>query len=190
MASDIRASPLSSPAGTLWLTGLPGAGKTTIAHRALSELRGSGRPACVLDGDLLREGLSSDLGFSRADRGEQARRAAHVATMFSEAGVVAIVALVSPYAEDRAMARQIHARLSLPFFEVWVATPQEICQQRDRRGLYAQARRGEISGLTGVDAPYEEPQAPDLRIHSQAEDPGGLAQRLIELLPARPSPEP
>jgi bifunctional enzyme CysN/CysC len=87
------------------------------------------------------------------------------------------------------MARQIHARLSQPFFEVWVATPQDVCEQRDRRGLYAQARRGEISGLTGVDAPYEQPQAPDLCIQSQAEDPGVLARRVIDLLPPRLSLE-
>jgi len=114
----------------------------------------------VLDGDVLREGLSSDLGLTRADRAEQARRAAHVAAIVAASGFVAIVALVSPYADDRQRARHIHEEQGLRFSEVWVDTPLVVCEQRDPKGLYSRARAGSLQGMTGVDAPYEPCNAP------------------------------
>ncbi len=168
--------------GTLWLTGLPGAGKTTLALAAERVLLRRGHAVCVLDGDVLRSGLSSDLGLSPADRREQARRAAHVAALVSGAGVVALVALVSPYAEDRQRARDIHKERGLPFFEVWVNTPLAVCEQRDPKGLYARARAGELGDLTGVDAPYQAPESPELRVAGYGEDSEEVAARIVELL--------
>lgn len=179
---DVAAGEPPPAGGTLWLTGFSGAGKTTLALAAERELRRRGLSVCLLDGDMLREGLSRDLGLSRGDRGEQARRAAHVARLISKAGVVAIVALVSPYAEDRRAARRIHDEVDLPFFLVWVDTPITICEQRDPKGLYARARAGELRSLTGLDAPYELPEAPDLRVAGYGEDPNEAAGRIVRLL--------
>lgn len=176
---------LARSAQTLWLTGLSGAGKTTLARAIEQQLVGSGRPACVLDGDELRRGLTRDLGLSHEDRSEQARRAAHVAALIARSGVVAIVALISPYAEDRSNAREIHEQLGLPFLEVWVDTPVEICECRDPKGLYARARAGELRDLTGLDAPYEPPSAPDLRVEGYGEDPTAAASEIIALLGLR-----
>gem|GEM_PF-1065496 len=181
----LRSGRLNRRARTVWLTGLPAAGKTTLALAVERELTRMGLPTCVLDGDELRKGLSSDLGLSPADRAEQARRAAHAATMISRSGVTAIVALVSPYAEDRRRARRIHDEHGVPFFEVWVDTSLDVCEQRDPKGLYARARAGELVGLTGVDAPYEPPKTPDLPVIADDEDPKNLATRIVELLFAR-----
>jgi bifunctional enzyme CysN/CysC len=165
------------------LTGLPGAGKSTVASALQAELILRGQCAAIVDGDVLRHGLSADLGLSREDRSEQARRAAHIAALICRAGVIAIVALVSPHAEDRRRARVIHAERGLPFFEVWIDTPRVVCQERDPKGLYARARSGEISGLTGYDAPYEEPVGADLRIGGFGEAPEKTAGRIADLLP-------
>jgi bifunctional enzyme CysN/CysC len=157
-------SPLGSPGITLWLTGLSGAGKTTIAGAIEQRLAEYGRTGVTLDGDVLRRGLSSDLGLSPSDRSEQARRTAHVAALIAGAGLVAIVSLISPYAEDRARARDIHEAGGLDFREIWVDTPLRVCQARDPKGLYARARAGEIQGVTGLDAPYDEPRDPDVHV--------------------------
>jgi adenylyl-sulfate kinase len=171
---------------TLWLTGLPAAGKTTLAAAVERELGRRGSRGCVLDGDVLRKGLSSDLGLSRGDRAEQARRAAHVATLISQAGMVAVVALVSPYAADRLNAREIHHRLRLRFIEVWVDTPLAVCEQRDPKGLYARARGGDLPDFTGLDAPYERPDAAELRIVGFGEHPNAGARRIVDFLCAQP----
>lgn len=173
---------------TLWLTGLSGAGKTTLALAIERELEGAGRTACVLDGDELRSGLTSDLGLAPEDRSEQARRAAHVAALIARCGVVAIVALISPYAEDRRNARAIHMQRGLPFFEIWVSTPVDICERRDPKGLYARARAGELHDFTGLDAPYEAPQSPDLQIEGYGEDPVLRATEIAGLLDLGPKP--
>ena len=177
-------------AATIWLTGLPAAGKTTLAYAVRDVLAERGDAVCVLDGDVLRKGLSSDLGLTPADRYEQARRAAQVAALLAGEGVVAIVALVSPYRGARLRARQIHDRLGLRFIEVWVDTPLAICQQRDPKGLYAEARAGRLQGLTGISAAYEPPESPELRVSGHDESPDELAKQIVDLLlasRARPS---
>src|ERR671933_1756032 len=153
---------LGGPGGTVWFTGLPSSGKSTVAAAVEARLLAAGRAAYQLDGDNLRHGLNGDLGFSPADRTENVRRTAEVAALLADAGVVAIAALVSPYVADRDAARAVHDHRGLPFLEVHVTTPLEECERRDPKGLYARARAGELPGLTGVDAPYEPPEHPDL----------------------------
>jgi bifunctional enzyme CysN/CysC len=155
---------LGQRGATVWLTGLSGAGKSTIARALERALVERGVAAYVLDGDNLRHGLTGDLGFSAEDRAENVRRVAHVAHLFADSGAVAIVGLVSPYRADRDAARELHERDGLDFVEVWVSTPLEVCERRDEKGLYARARRGEIRGLTGVDDPYEPPERADLDV--------------------------
>ena len=152
---------------TVWFTGLSGSGKSTVAMALEQQLVGTGIPAYLLDGDNLRHGLNGDLGFDAASRNENVRRAGEVAVLFADAGVVAIVPLISPYRADRDRVRDRHAELGLQFVEVFVDTPIELCEERDVKGLYAKARAGEIKGFTGVDDPYEAPSAPELRL-----DPG------------------
>jgi adenylylsulfate kinase len=152
------------PGATVWLTGLPSAGKTTIA-RALSELlQADGRRVEVLDGDELRANLTADLGFSKADRATNVARIGYVARLLARHGVVVLVPVIAPYADARDQVRASHADDQTPFVEVHVATAVEVCADRDVKGLYAKQRAGEVSGLTGVDDPYEEPVAPDLRL--------------------------
>ena len=134
---------------TIWLTGLPGAGKSTIGEELERRLIAAGRPAYLLDGENLRHGLSADLGFSDADRHEHARRAANVASILADTGNVAIVALVSPMAADRAYARELHEQADLHFVEAWVDTPLDECERRDPAGLYRRAWAGELTGFTG-----------------------------------------
>ena len=147
---------------TLWFTGLPGAGKTTLAMHLEARLVHQGRPAYVLDGDNLRHGLCRGLGFSDADRSENIRRIAEVCRLFNDAGVIALSALVSPLAVQRAMARDIVGVSR--FVEIHVATPLAVCEQRDPKGLYQRARQGTLKGLTGVDGLYEPPAHPGLRL--------------------------
>jgi adenylyl-sulfate kinase len=157
-----RWAALGGAGATVWFTGLPASGKSTVAAGLEARLLAAGRPAYVLDGDNLRHGLNGDLGFSAADRAENVRRTAEVSALLADAGVVVLVALVSPYRADRAAARAAHERRELPFLEVHVATPLEECERRDPKGLYARARAGELRGLTGVDDPYEPPETAEV----------------------------
>lgn len=161
---------------TLWFTGLPGAGKTTLA-RALQDSVKPGH-LIILDGDELRATISADLGFSTEDRSEQARRVAALARLLNNQGVNVAVCLVSPSSRDREMARQV---VGTGFVEVFVDAPLEVVEQRDPKGLYAKARRGELKGLTGLDAPYEAPIAPEVHLRS-----GEISLRecVLELLKA------
>jgi bifunctional enzyme CysN/CysC len=161
---DSRRNLLEQEGAVIWMTGLPSSGKSSIAHAVEESLLQAGRSAYVLDGDNLRHGLNGDLGFSDEDRAENVRRTAHVARLMADAGTVAIVSLVSPFAADRNQARELVESEGLPFYEVWVSTPVEECEKRDPKGLYAKARAGELKGFTGVDGPYEAPLSPDLEL--------------------------
>jgi adenylyl-sulfate kinase len=164
LARDERWAALGLQGATVWLTGLPASGKSTIAAALEARLVRAGRPAYRLDGDNLRHGICGNLGFTDADRDENVRRTAEIARLFADAGVVAIVSLVSPFATARAAARELHERDGIAFVEVYVNTPVEECTRRDPKGLYAQAAAGDLPGFTGVDAPYERPAAPELEL--------------------------
>jgi adenylyl-sulfate kinase len=153
---------LHQQGATVWFTGLPGSGKSTVAAAVEERLVDLGRCAYRLDGDNMRHGICGDLGFSPDDREQNVRRVGEVARLFADAGTVALVSLVSPYAACRERVRELHERDGLLFLEVFLDTPAEECARRDPKGLYAGARRGRITGLTGVDAPYERPMRPDL----------------------------
>ncbi len=185
MTRERRWSALGHPGATLWFTGLPGAGKSTIAAAVEERLIGAGQAAFLLDGDNLRHGLNGDLGFDEPARRENVRRTAHVAQLLAESGTVALVSLVSPYAADREFAAKLHVEQKLEFIEVFVDAPLELCEQRDPKGLYARARAGELAGLTGVGAPYERPADPDLVLGALEETVERGVERVIEVLAAR-----
>ena len=147
---------------TVWLTGLSGSGKSTIATELARELLNTSRLSYILDADNVRLGLNSDLGYSDDDRTENIRRMAEVACLFADSGTVAIVPIISPFIASREHARKIHEQRQLRFIEVHVATPVDECERRDTKGLYAKVRNGEITGLSGVDSPYEAPKSPDV----------------------------
>jgi bifunctional enzyme CysN/CysC len=155
---------LGQSGATVWLTGLPASGKSTIAVALERRLVEAGRAAYLLDGDNIRHGLSDDLSFRPGDRAENIRRVGQVARLFADAGVVAVVSLISPLAADREVPRRLHEAAGLPFLEVFVDTDVDECARRDPKGLYEKARAGEIQGFTGVDAPYEPPADPEVRI--------------------------
>ncbi len=165
---------------TVWFTGLPASGKSTVAAAVEAELVRSGRAAYRLDGDNLRHGVCGDLGFTAEDRDRNVRRTAEVARLFADAGLVALVSVVSPYADARAFARDLHERDGLRFVEVFVNTPLEVCEQRDPKGLYARAKEGKLKGFTGVDDPYEPPRAPDIELREL--DLGLAVERVLDAL--------
>jgi bifunctional enzyme CysN/CysC len=181
VTSADRAAALGFKGATIWFTGLPASGKSTLAVEIEALLIGAGRPALRLDGDNLRHGLNGDLGFSADDRAENVRRTAHAAALLAEAGVVALTALVSPYRADRDTARAIHEAAGLRFLEVWVSTGLAECERRDPKGLYARARAGELPGLTGVGDVYEIPESPDLTIGDAEPIPAAAARVLAAL---------
>jgi bifunctional enzyme CysN/CysC len=184
MTRERRREALGHGGATLWFTGLPGAGKSTVAAAVEERLVEAGQPAFLLDGDNLRHGLNGDLGFDEEARSENVRRTAHVARLLAEAGTIALVSLVSPYAADRKSAAALHIADDLGFLEIYVNAPLELCEERDPKGLYARARSGELSGLTGVGAPYEPPVDPDLVLCSD-ETVEQEVERVMELLAAR-----
>ena len=176
-----RRKALGAAGATIWMTGLPASGKSTVAAAVEAQLLRERRPTYILDGDNLRHGLNGDLGFSAEDRAENVRRTAEVAALMADAGVVVLVALVSPYRADREAARAVHERHGLPFLEVWVSTPLEECERRDPKRLYARARAGELRGMTGVDDPYEPPESPDLEVQAGGAPPEA-AERVLAAL--------
>jgi adenylyl-sulfate kinase len=159
---DQRWDNLGTHGATVWFTGLSGSGKSTLAAAVEERLVAAGRPAYRLDGDNIRSGLNVDLGFSPEGREENVRRVAEVALLFADAGLIALAALISPYAKGRARARSLHEDAGIRFVEVYVATPVSVCSQRDPKGLYKRASAGEIASFTGLDHPYEAPTSPDL----------------------------
>ncbi len=167
---------------TVWFTGLSGSGKSTIANAVAERLLDAGRPAYLLDGDNVRHGLNADLGFSGADRTENVRRIGEVARLMADAGLVVLVPVISPYRVDRDRVRAAHEVAGLALVEVFVDTPLELCEQRDPKGLYAKARAGELTGMTGIDDPYEPPESPELRLTPQP-----LAEQVTAVLAAIPA---
>ncbi len=167
---------------TIWLTGLSGSGKSTVAVEVERQLVAAGRAAYLLDGDNLRHGLNAGLGFSPADRDENVRRVAEVAALFADSGAVAIVSVISPFAAQRDRARTTHAERALPFHEVFVDTPLAECERRDPKGLYAKARAGELPGFTGIGSPYERPERPDLVITPDLGSPAEIAAHILREL--------
>ncbi|NXU59633.1 PAPS1 synthase, partial [Turnix velox] len=170
---------------TVWLTGLSGAGKTTVSMALEEYLVCHGIPCYTLDGDNIRQGLNKNLGFTPEDREENVRRIAEVAKLFADAGLVCITSFISPYTQDRNNARRIHEGASLPFFEVFVDAPLHVCEQRDVKGLYKKARAGEIKGFTGIDSEYEKPEAPELVLKTDSCDVNDCIQQVVELLQER-----
>jgi adenylylsulfate kinase len=155
---------------TLWFTGLPSAGKSTIAHALAEELHDAGERVQVLDGDEVRPHLSAGLGFSREDRDVNVTRIGWVARMLASHGVIVLVPVIAPYAAARDTVRDDHGRVAVPFAEVHVATPLEVAEARDVKGLYARARRGDLPGLTGIDDPYEVPTQAELVVDTSNVD--------------------
>ena len=182
VSRDERRSRLGHTGATVWLTGLSGSGKTAVAGELERMLLDAGRPAFLLDAELLRFGLNADLGFTAAGRSENVRRCGEVARLFAEAGNLAIVSVISPYAADRERVRRLHDEAGLRFVEVFVDTPLDECERRDAKGLYARARSGEILGFTGVDDPYEAPANPELVLRPGDGSPVEQARQLLARL--------
>lgn len=184
---DVPAAQNAPPGGggTVWLTGLPSAGKTTIAHAVAGRLRAVGHRVEVLDGDAVRETLSAGLGFSRADRDANVERIGFVAELLARNGVLVLAAVISPYASARERVRARHAESGTAFVQVHVATPVAECAGRDVKGLYARARAGELRGLTGVDDPYQPPDDPDLRLDTAGRSVDDCAEAVLAVLTGR-----
>ena len=161
---------------TLWFTGLSGSGKSTLANAVARRIFDDGFVATVIDGDNMRFGLNSDLGFSDEDRVENVRRVGESAALVAALGVVVLAPVISPFRAGRAQVRSAHERVSVPFFEIHVATSLDVCEQRDTKGLYKKARSGELRSMTGIDAPYEEPESPDLRVEAVGDIDALVAQ--------------
>ncbi|MBD0422091.1 adenylyl-sulfate kinase [Streptomyces sp. TRM S81-3] len=170
---------------TVWLTGLPSAGKTTVARVLAGRLRTEGRRVEVLDGDEIRRFLSAGLGFSREDRHTNVQRIGLVAEVLARNGVFAVVPVIAPYADSREAVRKRHAASDTPYVEVHVATPVEVCSERDVKGLYARQAAGALKGLTGVDDPYEPPLTPDVYLPTQHQTPQESADAVYTALAER-----
>ena len=179
------AAAAQSRGATVWLTGLPSAGKTTIANALAEQLRAEGHQVEVLDGDEIRIFLSAGLGFSREDRHTNVTRIGFVAELLASHGVKVLAPVIAPYTASREAVRERHDAAGTEFLEVHVATPVEVCSVRDVKGLYAKQAAGELTGLTGVDDPYEPPEKPDLRIEAHTQPVAESAAALHALLVAR-----
>ncbi len=170
---------------TIWLTGLPSAGKTTLANALAARLRAEGRAVEILDGDAVRPVLSAGLGYSREDRDINVARIGWVASRLASHGVLVIAAVVSPFAEARDGVRARHEADGTDFLEIHVATPLEVCAERDVKGLYARQKTGDVAGLTGVDGEYEAPVNPELRINTAGRPLEDSVDELIAVIDAR-----
>jgi len=164
----------------VWLTGLSGSGKSTIANLVEKKLYAQGRHTYLLDGDNVRHGLNKDLGFTDEDRVENIRRVAEVARLMVDAGLIVLVSFISPFRAERRLARELLAEGE--FVEVFVDTPLAVAERRDVKGLYAKARAGELKNFTGVDSPYEPPEHPEIRLDTTALTPAEAAERIVDWL--------
>ncbi len=180
-----RADPQLNAGAVLWFTGLPGAGKSTLSRAVERASLASGRRVFLLDGDHLRCGLNSDLGYSPADRAENLRRTAEVAKLLAKSGQVAIAALISPYRADRERARAIVTAGGCAFIEIFVDAPLAVCEQRDPNGLYRRARAGGVSQMTGIDAPYEAPEAPEIHVRTAEQSVEECVAQILKVVLAR-----
>jgi adenylyl-sulfate kinase len=162
----------------LWMTGLSGAGKSTLANAFEQELNKMGKHTYILDGDNLRHGLNSDLGFNESDRNENVRRAAEAAKLMVDAGLIVIVGLISPFKKERQWARSLFK--DNQFKEIYISTSLQECERRDVKGLYEKARRGEVKDFTGIDSPYEPPENPDVIIDTQNKSISECVQLILE----------
>jgi adenylylsulfate kinase len=176
---------LKQKGATVWFTGLSGSGKSTVAFTVEHALIEQGHLAYVLDGDNIRHGLNKNLGFSPEDREENIRRLGEVAKLFADAGVLTFTSFISPYRKDRDQARKIHEEAGLPFIEIFVSAPLEVCEQRDPKGLYQKAREGKIPEFTGISAPYEEPLNPEIVLDVAKLSPQEAAAEVINYLTER-----
>jgi bifunctional enzyme CysN/CysC len=181
LSRERRWQALQARGATVWITGLPSSGKSTLGAAIEERLVERGCGAYLLDGDNLRCGICGDLGFERTDREANVKRVGELARLFADSGAVAVVALVSPYEHARLQVRERHERDNLPFFEVFLDTPVTVCAERDSKGLYARALSGELNGFTGIDDPYEQPPNPDLRLTPDMSVPVGV-DAVLELL--------
>lgn len=185
---DERWRALKSKGATVWFTGLSGSGKSTIGSAVEQALVNQGVFCYRLDGDNVRFGLNKNLGFSAEDRAENIRRIGEVAKLFCDAGVIALTSFISPYRKDRDLCRQMHAEAkpsALPFIEIYVDTPIEVCESRDPKGLYKKARAGQIKGFTGIDDPYEAPNNPELVLKTAELSVQQSVAKVIDLLAAK-----
>jgi bifunctional enzyme CysN/CysC len=177
---NARAAAKGQRPGVLWLTGLSGAGKSTIANIVEKKLHAMGRHTYLLDGDNIRHGLNKDLGFTEVDRVENIRRVSEVARLMADAGLIVLTAFISPFRSERAMARSLMP--AGEFIEIYVDTPLSVAEDRDVKGLYKKARRGEIANFTGISSPYEEPENPELRVDTKNSTPEAAADQVIAKL--------
>jgi adenylylsulfate kinase len=182
VSREARQSLLRQRGVTVWFTGLSASGKSTIAFTVEHAIVKHGLLAYVLDGDNIRHGLNKNLGFSAEDRDENIRRIGEVAKLFADAGLVTMTSFISPYRKDRDRARRLHMDAGLPFVEVFMDTPIEVCEERDPKGLYKKARAGEVKQFTGIDDPYEAPLHPELVIDASKVSPQEAALMVIKYL--------
>jgi len=166
VSRDERHRNLGQKGATIWMTGLSGSGKSTVAVALEQVLLERGKHAYRLDGDNIRHGLNRNLGFSAEDRAENIRRIGEVAKLFADAGIITITSFISPYRSDRDVVRRLHDDAKLPFLEVFVDCPLDVAESRDPKGLYKKARAGELKGFTGIDDPYEAPERPELHLRT------------------------
>jgi len=180
-----RESLLKQHGATLWFTGFSGSGKSTVAFTLEHQLMARGNLAYVLDGDNIRHGLNKNLGFSADDRAENIRRIGEVARLFADTGAISITSFISPYRIDRAVARAMHEETGLPFLEIYLSTSISVCEQRDPKGLYKKARAGQLKNFTGIDDPYEIPEAAEIVLDSGLLSPPECARLIIGELERR-----
>ncbi len=185
VSRDERQRNLGQKGATVWMTGLPSSGKSTIAVALEQVLIQRNKHAYVLDGDNVRHGLNKDLGFSAEDRAENIRRIGEVAKLFADSGLIVITSFISPYITDRDLARKLHDDAGVPFLEVFVEVPLAVAEKRDPKGLYKKARAGEIKGFTGIDDPYEPPPKPELVVATDQLSEGESVQKVLDLLQKR-----